>query len=158
MMMLLLLFQVSFWFMHPNRTRTVLRGYWYRPYWFGPRILRFRVFVSGSWLQLQIGRVIVDDKRRMCANPVNKNIEQHIEIQNVKFSLRFHRIWLTFSKFERRNRRSKRVPFGKMNSNRMASASDGSGSVGTSKARSIFCLAISYQIQYEILFHCDLCA
>lgn len=37
-----------------------------------------------------------------------------------------------------------------MNNNRIASASDGSGSLGTSKARSIFCFAISYGFEMKI--------
>lgn len=107
------------------------------------------MFVSENLLQLQIDRVIVDDKRHMCANPEINKKKFKIFVPIRFFSFLFCRNCLTLSKFERRNRRSSRVPFGKMNNNRIASASDGSGSEGTSKARSIFCRAISCQIARE---------
>lgn len=49
----------------------------------------------------------------------------------------------SFSSSVRRKRRSSRKPFGKTNSNVMASLSFGSGSDGISNTRSIFCRAIS---------------
>lgn len=49
----------------------------------------------------------------------------------------------TFNILDRRKRRSNRAPFGSINSNNIASTSSGLGSLGTSKARSIFCRAIS---------------
>lgn len=48
-----------------------------------------------------------------------------------------------FNSSVRRKRRSNRKPFGKTNSNVMASLSFGSGSDGISSTRSIFCRAIS---------------